>query len=107
MLDFDMARPRYGIARILAVFRVVGLRARWYSLFRTQRGWHMEIGINAALPPCGTVALQAILARPPKKYETGADLRREAMNLRRAISLERAPSKFWAKRWNILFAEKL
>lgn len=99
LLDFDRARPTPRITPILARLRVLGLRAKWSSLRRTKRGWHMEVGVNFALTTAEQVATQAVL---------GSDLAREAMNLRRAISLRvHKHSPFWKKRWNILFQEKL
>lgn len=99
LLDFDVARPVPSLVRILASLRVIGLRARWTSYYRTKRGWHMEIGIDRALIPSELVACQAVL---------GSDIARERMNLRRAISLRVHNVKpFWRKRWNILFRQKL
>jgi hypothetical protein len=99
LLDFDVARPVPRLVPILARLRVIGLRAQWTSQRRTKRGWHMEIGINFALTPSELCGVQAVL---------GSDLAREAMNLRRAISLRvHKHSRFWKKRWNILFQDKL
>ena len=98
-LDFDMARPVPNLIRFLARIRVIGLRARWVSYRRTRHGWHVEIAINASLLPSEQVAIQACL---------GSDLAREAMNCRRAIGLRiHKHSRFWRKRWNILFLRKL
>jgi len=99
LLDFDVARPVPSLIKFLARLRVVGLRARWCSYYRTVRGWHVAIGINLALTPSECVALQAVL---------GSDPSREAMNLRRALAIRvHGVSPFWRKRWNILFKEKL
>lgn len=99
LLDYDMARPVPRLAPLLSRLRVIGLRARWFSYRRTKHGWHVEIGIDSALTPSELVAAQAVL---------GSDLRRETMNLRRAISLRvHKHSRFWRARWNILFREKL
>jgi|ERR1700674_2346138 len=99
LLDFDMACPVPRLVPFLARLRIIGLRARWVSYRRTAHGWHVEIGINASLTPSELVAAQAVL---------GSDLRRETMNLRRAISLRvHKHSRFWRKRWNIFFLRKL
>jgi hypothetical protein len=99
LIDIDQARPVPRLVPILSRLRVIGLKAKWISYRRTRHGWHLEIGINASLKPSETVAAQAVL---------GSDLRRETMNLRRAISLRvHKHSRFWRKRWNILFLRKL
>ena len=99
LLDFDLARPVPRLIPLLARLRIIGLRARWCSYRRTKHGWHLAIGINASLTPSELVAAQAVL---------GSDLRRETMNLRRAISLRvHKHSRFWRKRWNIFFLRKL
>lgn len=99
LLDFDMEKPRPRIATLQYCLRVIGLRAGWIRRRRTVHGWHVEIGINIALKPSEQVAAQACL---------GSDLRREAMNLRRSISMRFNPvSPFWEKRWNLLYERKL
>lgn len=100
LLDFDMARPIPCLITLLARVRIIGLRTRWVSYRRTVHGWHVEVGINASLKPSEQVAAQ---------FALGSDPRRETMNLRRAISLRIHPrgSRFWKKRWNILFQDKL
>ena len=98
LLDFDTIRPLPRMISILARLRVIGLHAVWISYRRSRHGWHIEIRVNAKLKPSEQVAAQAVL---------GSDLRRESMNLRRAISLRLNPSNFWSKRWNILYEKKL
>lgn len=98
-IDIDHARPIPRLVPFLAKLRIIGLKAKWFAYRRTRHGWHVEIGITASLSPAETVAAQAVL---------GSDLQRETMNLRRAISLRvHKHSKFWRKRWNILFLKKL
>jgi hypothetical protein len=98
-LDFDHARPVPRLVPFLARLRLIGLRAKWMAYSRTRHGWHMEIGINGSLAPAETVAAQ---------FALGSDPARETMNLRRAISLRiHKHSRFWRKRWNILFLRKL
>jgi hypothetical protein len=99
LIDIDSRFPVPRLVPILARLRIIGLKATWISYRTTRHGWHLEIGINSPLKEAETVAAQAVL---------GSDLRRETMNLRRAISLRvHKHSRFWRKRWNILFLKKL
>jgi hypothetical protein len=99
LIDFDFAQPLPRIFPILSRLRTIGVQVKRIRFSRTKKGWHLEIGITIKLTKAETVAAQAIL---------GSDLRREAMNLRRAISLRvHKHSRFWRKRWNILFLRKL
>jgi hypothetical protein len=99
LIDIDVIKPLPVFIPLLARLRVIGIKAKWISYSRTRHGWHLEIGINCSLQEVETVAAQAVL---------GSDLRREAMNLRRAISLRvHKHSPFWRERWNILFKRKL
>lgn len=98
LLDFDFIMPLPNLIKILAVLRVIGFKAVWISYTRSKHGWHLEVRVNARMIPAEQVAAQAVL---------GSDIRREAMNLRRAISLRLNPSHFWSKRWNILYWKKL
>lgn len=99
LLDFDMARPIQRASKLLYCLRVIGLRARWMRYSRSAHGWHVEIGINVTLAPSEQVACQQAL---------GSDPRREVMNLRRTISLRvHKHSRFWRKRWNLLFKVKI
>lgn len=99
LLDYDTPSSLPSLKTFLSTLRVIGIKARWFAYRRTRKGWHVEIGIKASLTPPETVAAQAVL---------GSDIRREAMNLCRVISLRvHKHSPFWRKRWNILFLKKL
>jgi hypothetical protein len=98
LVDFDFIVPLPGMIPILARLRVIGIHAVWISYTRSRHGWHLEVRINAKLTPAEQVAAQMAL---------GSDIRRETMNLRRAINLRLNPSRFWSKRFNILYEKKL
>jgi hypothetical protein len=70
----------------------------WFRIDKTRRGYHVIIHYPFRFLPAEQVALQAIL---------GSDRRRESLNLMRALSLARYPSRIRAKEWNILFRAKL
>lgn len=97
-LDFDFTRaPK--VRPILAVLRITDIRASWIEYIRTRRGWHITVRVRDELEPSYTVALQALM---------GSDNRRECLNLRRVRGMaHKRASKFWKKRWNILFSGKL
>jgi hypothetical protein len=70
---------------------MVGLRPRFILYEKSRRGWHVLIKLNEKLRPAAMVALQAVL---------GSDSRREALNLMRALYIEknhRRVSAFWEK----------
>lgn len=88
------------IRQFYSVCRIVGVSPVWINYRRTKKGWHIIIRLRDRLRPAETIALQACC---------GSDLRREALNLMRIIAIRRTPitSRFWRRRWNILFREKL
>jgi hypothetical protein len=99
MFDYDMARPIPKLTPLWRNFRLIGLRPYWIRYDRTRRGWHIVCEHNLALSSAETVALQAVC---------GSDLKREALNLMRAVSMARyAVTLYWNKRWNILFNGKV
>ena len=84
---------------VFAVLHVIGLRSDCVCFERTKRGWHVIVYLRTMLEAGEIIALQAIL---------GSDNRREALNLRRAISMRRlGVERFWERRWNILYRGKL
>lgn len=98
-LDMDSnASP--SIRPLYAVFRIVGVRPLWIEYRRTARGWHVIVYLRDSLLPAETIALQCCC---------GSDKRREALNLMRLLAIRRTPitSRFWRRRWNILFSRKL
>lgn len=97
-LDFDGPFPRHFIQQLRAVANITELRVRWLRIDRTRHGWHVVIHWNIRLEPAEQVALQLAL---------GSDRRRECLNLKRVLSLNRHWSKTGAKYWNLLFSRKL
>lgn len=97
LLDIDgRAAPK--LAPFFAVLHICGLNAEWFRIDRTARGWHVVIRLKEPLELPEAIALQAAM---------GSDARREALNIRRAISLRIRPDEYWKQRANILFEFKL
>lgn len=96
-MDFDQRKPP-SLRPIWAVLHRLGMRAEWTRIDMTAKGWHVVIRLNVRLPLFATIAIQACL---------GSDKRREILNMRRALALAVSPSKFWLKRANILYEEKV
>jgi hypothetical protein len=96
LLDFDFPRaPR--IRPFYAVAHILSERIEWIRYDRTRRGWHVIIKWKRKFEPLATVALQAVL---------GSDGRREALNLKRVLSVPEGPGD--AKRkWNLLYHYKV
>lgn len=97
-VDYDTPRvPARLAARIGHCTAAAGLRVEWWSLYRTARGWHLEVECRGRLQPFGVVALQAML---------GSDWRREAFNVGRVRGLRHANPAAHSG-WNILFRRKI
>lgn len=98
LLDYDMrAVPR--LQRIWAVCRIVGVRPVRVRTDRTTHGWHVLVWLDKKLTSGELACLQALCR---------SDWKRESLNLMRIISIRRSGiDGFWARRWNVLFAEKL
>jgi hypothetical protein len=96
MCDYDTKKiPSPPLQSLVHTLGLHVLCCRWD---RTVHGWHLIVNIRESLQDAEIVAAQAIL---------GSDLARERLNLARAISIRLHPSKFWAKRINLLFKRKI
>lgn len=93
-LDFDGRLPRGLIDRIVWAVKLWQWTLVAIRYDRTQRGWHVVVGIQEKVRPALIVAAQAIL---------GSDYKREAFNLMRVQSLAHVP-RFWRERWNVLYS---
>lgn len=95
-VDIDGRLPASISDKVHWVFGIMKLRVLWYSFYRTNRGWHLEIETARRVHPWRIVALQAIL---------GSDYRRELFNLRRTGNWRNLPAVA-RERWNVLFLQK-
>jgi hypothetical protein len=96
LLDFDFPRaPR--VRPFFAVAHILSEHIEWIRYDRTRRGWHVIIKWKRKFEPLATVALQAVL---------GSDGRREALNLKRVLSVPEGPGNA-KKKWNLLYDYKL
>lgn len=84
-------------SRIGHVCAMAGVRVEWWSLYRTVKGWHLEVQCVGRLQPFGVVAAQAML---------GSDWKREAFNMSRVRALRHANPAARAG-WNVLFRRKI
>jgi hypothetical protein len=99
LLDFDTGRRTPMLSGVYVTLRALQLRAIWIRCDRTKKGWHVTIKINHRLECAEIVAIQAICR---------SDFKRETLNLMRVIAMRKyGASKFWKKRWNILYSGKL
>lgn len=96
-VDFDGALPRELVGRIGHVVSCAGSRVLWWSVYRTRRGWHLEIDVTRRWSPMRIVAAQAML---------GSDPKREAFNMARVMGLRGADSAT-RTRWNVLYTRKI
>lgn len=96
-LDFDSPAEALRLGRLMAVARILGIRPHAACWTRTRRGWHVSIRWDRAFDRLALVSLQAIL---------GSDLKRECLNLMRALA-DPAPAEWAARRWNILYSRKV
>lgn len=92
-LDVDGRLPPNLCDRITMACRLWQWPLVAVRLDRTQRGWHVVIGIERQLAPALVVAAQAVL---------GSDTNREMFNLMRVVNLPNV-SRFWRNRWNVLY----
>jgi hypothetical protein len=95
-VDLDGALPRDMDDKINWAMQTLRWPIVWYSYYRTQNGWHLEIETSKRVHVWRIVALQAIL---------GSDYRRELFNLRRTGNWRRL-SAFARERANVLFISK-
>jgi len=97
MLDFDQRQvPR--LRRIFTGLRWLGLGSpKWIRTDRTAHGWHVIVKLRQKLTDGEIIAAQAVL---------GSDLKRETLNLKRAIAQRTNPQPGWGPRINLLFSEK-
>jgi hypothetical protein len=97
-VDYDTSRlPARLAARIGHCVSAAGLRVEWWSLYRTARGWHLQVECRGRAQPFAIVALQAML---------GSDWKREAFNIGRVRGLRYADPAT-RNGWNILFRRKI
>ena len=95
-VDLDGRLPRDIDGKINWAMQTLKWPIEWYSFYRTQNGWHLEIETPRRVHIWRVVALQAIL---------GSDYRRETFNLRRTGNWRRL-SVFARERANVLFISK-
>lgn len=97
-VDYDTPRmPARLVGRIGHCTAAAGLRVEWWSLYRTVKGWHLEVECVGRLQPFGIVAVQAML---------GSDWKREAFNIGRVRGL-RTANPAARDGWNVLFRRKI
>lgn len=97
-VDYDTPRmPGKLAARIGHVCAMANVRVVWWSLYRTVKGWHLEVACVGRLSPMAIVAAQAML---------GSDWKREAFNMSRVRALRHANPAARAG-WNVLFRRKI
>lgn len=95
--DYDGKRPP-PLVRVCWLLARAGYRVQSLSERRSPggQGWHVEVALTPAPRTCvEVVALQAVL---------GSDPAREACNVTRARMVDtKQVSRFWARRWNVLY----
>jgi antitoxin (DNA-binding transcriptional repressor) of toxin-antitoxin stability system len=96
-IDIDGNVPKDFAERLRWTMMTLGLRVDWWNIFRTRRGWHIEVAVKGRLNVARIVAIQAIL---------GSDPRRETFNLARTAGW-RYLDHYARSRWNVLFDRKL
>jgi hypothetical protein len=95
-LDLDGRLPSDIDDKLRWAFTTLMWRVLWYSFYRTQNGWHIEVEVTNRVHIWRVVALQAIL---------GSDYRRELFNLRRTGNWRMLPVSA-RERANVLFSRK-
>lgn len=95
-VDIDGPLPADVGYRVAWVMQTLAVPVAWWSVYRTRRGWHIEVEVKRRWHPWRVIAVQAIL---------GSDWRRETYNLRRVAAWRALPG-FARRRWNVLFDRK-
>ncbi|RLF40497.1 MAG: hypothetical protein DRN12_05295 [Thermoplasmata archaeon] len=91
-LRLDVDGKQKGSKRIKKVIELLGLKVRYWEIYKTNNGWHHYIGVDNKLTDLEVVLVQALM---------GSDFKRECFNYLRVKS-----GKFSYDDWNVLFKRK-